>query len=80
MHKVEARAEPVYHSIWGKDADELTLAPFTQNSGHPPLTIWPMASNSFATVTSPISTGLKSKSVLRHGQLLNWGEIAVHHI
>jgi hypothetical protein len=33
--KLEARAEPVYHSIWGKDADELTLAPFTQNSGHP---------------------------------------------
>ena len=33
--KLEARAEPVYHSIWGKDAVELTLAPFTQNSGHP---------------------------------------------
>jgi len=33
--KLEARAEPVYHSIWGNDADELTLAPFTQNSGHP---------------------------------------------
>jgi hypothetical protein len=35
--KLEARAEPVYHSIWGKDADELTLAPFTQNSGRPHL-------------------------------------------
>jgi hypothetical protein len=33
--KLEACAEPIYHSIWGKDADELTLAPFTQNSGHP---------------------------------------------
>jgi len=33
--KLEARAEPVYHSIWGKDADELTLAPFRQNLGHP---------------------------------------------
>jgi hypothetical protein len=35
--KLEARAEPVYHSFLGKDADELTLAPFTQNSGHPSL-------------------------------------------
>jgi hypothetical protein len=33
--KLEARAEPIYHPVWGKDADELTLAPFTQNSGHP---------------------------------------------
>ncbi len=35
--KLEARAEPIYHPVWGKDADELTLAPFTQNSGHPQL-------------------------------------------
>jgi transposase-like protein len=27
--KLEARAEPIYHPVWGKDADELTLAPFT---------------------------------------------------
>jgi len=35
--KLEARTEPIYHPVWGKDADELTLAPFTQNSGHPRL-------------------------------------------
>lgn len=34
--KLEARAEPIYHPVWGKDADELTRAPFEQNSGHPP--------------------------------------------
>ena len=33
--KLEARAEPISHPVWVKDADELTLAPFTQNSGHP---------------------------------------------
>jgi len=33
--KQEARAEPISHPVWVKDADELTLAPFTQNSGHP---------------------------------------------
>jgi hypothetical protein len=35
--KLEASAEPIYHPVWGKDADELTFAPFEQNSGHP----WP---------------------------------------
>jgi hypothetical protein len=32
--KLEARAEPVYHPFGGKDADELTLAPFKQKPGH----------------------------------------------
>jgi hypothetical protein len=34
--KLEARAESIYHAVWGKNADERTLATFTQNSGHPP--------------------------------------------
>jgi hypothetical protein len=34
--KLEARAQSIYHPVWGKDASYLTLAPFTQNSGHPP--------------------------------------------
>jgi hypothetical protein len=33
--KLEARAESIYHAVWGKNADERTLATFTQNSGHP---------------------------------------------
>ena len=33
--KLETRAEPIYHSIWEKDANQLTLTLFTQNSGHP---------------------------------------------
>jgi hypothetical protein len=37
--KLEARAQSIYYPVWGKDADELTLAPFTQNSGHPPFSL-----------------------------------------
>jgi len=33
--KLEARAQSIYHPVRGKDASQLTLAPFTQNSGHP---------------------------------------------
>jgi hypothetical protein len=38
--KLEARAQPIYHPVWGKDASYLTLAPFTQNSGHPRVGRW----------------------------------------
>jgi predicted HNH restriction endonuclease len=33
--RLEGCIDPVYHPVRGENAQDLTLAPFTQNSGHP---------------------------------------------
>jgi hypothetical protein len=55
--KLEARDEPIYHPVWGKDADELTLAPFTQNSGHPPIWYTSTSGKGFSAAVSHTMDG-----------------------
>jgi hypothetical protein len=60
--KLEARAEPIYHPVWGKDADELTIAPFTQNSAHPPST---KALTTLGLNTNAMSAMSRKSSIVR---------------
>ena len=43
--RLESCIDPVYHPVRGENAQDLTLAPFTQNSGHPQFTDKPTSIN-----------------------------------